>query len=216
MFEHELFKYFDCRDLSLLHKRSQDVSLSKGDILFLQGHVGSYVYYVKSGTLKIVKTSEDGIDKIFSIYHAGQFVALNVLFNPPHYYIASGIAVEPCEVIAIPIDTLQAAILASEQATMTWFAHLNQRLENLQQLLTDQVFVGALERFRKLVKMFAKTHGRLVGEEVVIELPITKQEMAELLSVRRETFSRLLASLKDEGVCTFSHKQITVNANWIK
>ncbi|MGL4372396.1 MAG: Crp/Fnr family transcriptional regulator, partial [Turicibacter sp.] len=110
MFSHELFKYFNCEQSSLLHRRSKEIILEKGDQLFLQGARGEYVFFVNSGTLKIIKTSVSGAEKIFSIYQDNQFVALSILFNIPNQYPASGIAVEKTRVTAIPIAVLENAI----------------------------------------------------------------------------------------------------------
>lgn len=58
-------------------------------------------------------------------------------------------AVEETIVVKVPREALEAGILSTEVATREWFKQLNRRLEGVQQLLTDQVFIDAKERFRK-------------------------------------------------------------------
>lgn len=215
MYQHPLFRCFDSVVLEQLKKCSHAIKLSKGQPLFFQDDQAGFIYYIQTGTIKILKTSFMGHEKIFSIYQRGHFIALSVLFNEPNLYPASAIAVEESEVVAIPVSSLEKAIVGSEEATRSWFRHLNRRLENVQQMLTDQVFTEARERFKKMLRLFVKKRD-YDQEEIILTLPLTKQEMAELLSIRRETFSRLLSTLKEEGVCEISAKQIRLSRRWLE
>ena len=67
-----------------------------------------------------------------------------------------------------------------------------------------------------MIQLFMKHKSFQKDGMIVFEMPLTKQEMAELLSIRRETFSRLLSSLKEEGLCEYSKKQMRVNREWLE
>ena len=155
-----------------------------------------------------------GQEKIFSLYQGGQFVALSTLFNPPHRYPATAMAVEETIVVKVPREALEAGILSTEVVTREWFKQLNRRLEGVQQLLTDQVFIDAKERFRKWLQRFTTAH-MSSSDDVFVKIPVTKQEIADLLSIRRETFSRLLGELKEEGLCEVKGKKFNNNRQWL-
>ncbi len=53
------------------------------------------------------------------------------------------------------------------------------------------------------------------ADEVLVKIPVTKQEVADLLSIRRETFSRLLAELKEEGICEVKGKTFKISQAWL-
>jgi CRP/FNR family transcriptional regulator len=122
--------------------------------------------------LKILKTSLEGQEKIFSIYPRENLVALSTLFNEPRKYPASGVALEPSVIIAIPIEELERAILSNEFATRAWFRHLNRRLEGVQQLLTDQVFIDAKDRFKKMIQLLMKNQADQMEEIIVLDMPL--------------------------------------------
>ncbi len=213
--EHPLLAHIDSVQLEELQRVCQEVILSKGETLFRQEEVAHFIYFVHQGTLKILKTSSTGQEKIFSIYQRGQFVALSTLFNPPHFYPATAVAVEKTVVLKIPRQLLETGILSTEEATREWFRQLNRRLEGVQQLLTDQVFMDAKERFKKWLKRFIYCDYQLLDNEIVIETPVSKQEIADLLSIRRETFSRMLSELKEEGVCEVKGKTFKISPIWL-
>lgn len=216
MYHHPLFVGFNQESIERLKQQSREINLEKGQPLFFQGDCATVVYYIKSGMLKILKTSIQGHEKIFSIYSKHNLIALSVLFNEPHLYPASAVALEETIVVAIPIEELERAILSNQKSTKAWFSHLNRRLESVQQLLTDQVFTDTKDRFKKVIRLFMSNQSSIQDQMVTIEMPLSKQEMAELLSVRRETFSRLLSSLKEEGVCEYTQKKLRINQKWLE
>ena len=84
--EHPLLAHIDSVQLEELQRVCQEVILSKGETLFRQEEVAHFIYFVRQGTLKILKTSSNGQEKIFSIYQRGQFVALSRCLIP-HIFI---------------------------------------------------------------------------------------------------------------------------------
>ena len=212
--QHSLLAYIHPTNLEQLERVSQEITLKKGETLFRQEDIAHSIYFVREGTLKILKTSSMGQEKIFSLYQGGQFVALSTLFNPPHRYPATAMAVEETIVVKVPREALEAGILSTEVATREWFKQLNRRLEGVQQLLTDQVFIDAKERFRKWLQRFTTAH-MSSSDDVFVKIPVTKQEIADLLSIRRETFSRLLGELKEGGLCEVKGKTFKINRQWL-
>lgn len=213
--QHPLITYIHPMNLAQLDRVCQEITFKKGETLFRQEDIAHSIYFVREGTLKILKTSSMGQEKIFSLYQGGQFVALSTLFNPPHRYPATAMAVEETIVVKVPREILEAGILSTEAATREWFKQLNRRLEGVQQLLTDQVFIDAKERFRKWLQRFATGDLASSANQVCVKIPVTRQEVADLLSIRRETFSRLLGELKEEGLCEVEGKTFKINRQWL-
>lgn len=213
--QHPLITYIHPMNLEQLDRVCQEITFKKGETLFRQEDIAHSIYFVQEGTLKILKTSSMGQEKIFSLYQGGQFVALSTLFNPPHRYPATAMAVEETIVVKVPRETLEVGILSTEAATREWFKQLNRRLEGVQQLLTDQVFIDAKERFKKWLQRFVTVDLRSSADHVCVKIPVTRQEVADLLSIRRETFSRLLGELKEEGLCEVEGKMFKINRQWL-
>lgn len=73
----------------------------------------------------------------------------------------------------------------------------------------------AKERFKKWLKRFIFSEYQWIEDEIVIKIPVSKQEIADLLSIRRETFSRMLAELKKEEVCEVKGKTFKISREWL-
>ena len=65
MYQHPLFVSFNQESMERLKQQMYEIQLEKGQPLFFQGDEATVVYYIKSGILKILKTSIQGHEKIF-------------------------------------------------------------------------------------------------------------------------------------------------------
>lgn len=216
MINNELFNSIDDHQQIKVIESLKEVNLKKGEFIFWQSDPAKYVYYVKSGNIKVFKTSANGNETIFDIYDPNSFVALGVLFNDPQVYPASGCAVNDATIYVIPVPVIEEAIVANPISARKWISYMNKRLTLVQRKLSEQIFSDSMERFRNLVRYFmSKYPSRQNNKYIKIDVPITKQEMAEILNIRRETFSRMLSTLKDEDKCISNYKELIVNKSWL-
>lgn len=216
MIYNELYNVIDDQEKIKIVESLQRLDLKKGDYIFWQSEPAKYVYYVKSGNVKVFKTSEDGQETIFDIYNPNSFVALGVLFNDPQVYPASGSAINDAILYAISVPVLEEAIIARPESARKWISYMNKRLTFVQRRLSQQIFSDSQERFKRLLQYFIKQYPVYDdGEYILITIPVTKQEMAELLNIRRETFSRMLSLLKKQKNCTIKNKEVTIHKKWL-
>ena len=158
MINHELYNCLSKDFKDYLNKCNIVREYHKGQNLFWEGDSAKYVYYIKSGHVKVYKTSEDGHETIFSLYPFDSFVALGVVFNPNKHYPASAQAVSDAIVYEIEVSRLEQAIISSQEASRTWLGYMNNRLTLVQNKLSDQIFADGMQRLKKLVKYFYENY----------------------------------------------------------
>ena len=108
---HPLLKKMSIESLEKLNVQMEEVQLQRGQSLFFQAEVADYVYYVNHGMVKVVRVSETGQEKILSLYTTGQFLALSTLFNPPHLFPATAVAINRARVMKLPRQVLEEGVL---------------------------------------------------------------------------------------------------------
>lgn len=216
MINHELYNCIADEEQVKIIESLKEINLDKGESLFWEGAIATRVFFVKSGHMKVFKTSVDGNETIFDIYDPNSFIALGALFTEKHEFPASCSAVNKAVVYSIDSKILEDAIVATPLSARKWITYMNNRLTMIQKKLSDQIFTDSVERLRKLIKYFeSKYPSRVDSKKVKVKIPITKQEMAEILNVRRETLSRMLSTLKEEGLCESHYKELIVDKEWL-
>lgn len=216
MLHHELYQVIDDQEKHKVIASLKRLDLKKGDFVFWENEPAHYVYYVKSGHVKVFKVSEDGQETIFDIYNPDSFVAVGVLFNEPQVYPASASVIGDTTLYAIPVHVLEDAIVAKPESARAWIRYMNQRLTFVQRRLSQQIFADSQVRFKRLISYLANKYPtKEEGDYLLVSIPITKQELAELLNIRRETLSRMLSKLKEEKACIIKNKQVAVLKQWL-
>lgn len=216
MLHHELYQGIDDQEKHKVIASLKRLDLKKGDFVFWENEPAHYVYYVKSGHVKVFKVSEDGQETIFDIYNPNSFVAVGVLFNEPQVYPASASVIGDTTLYAIPVHVLEDAIVAKPESARAWIRYMNQRLTFVQRRLSQQIFADSQVRFKRLISYLANKYPtKEEGDYLLVSIPITKQELAELLNIRRETLSRMLSKLKEEKACIIKNKQVAVLKQWL-
>lgn len=216
MLHHELYQVIDDQEKHKVIASLIRLDLKKGDFVFWENEPAHYVYYVKSGHVKVFKVSEDGQETIFDIYNPNSFVAVGVLFNEPQVYPASASVIGDTTLYAIPVHVLEDAIVAKPESARAWIRYMNQRLTFVQRRLSQQIFADSQVRFKRLISYLANKYPtKEEGDYLLVSIPITKQELAELLNIRRETLSRMLSKLKEEKACIIKNKQVAVLKQWL-
>src|SRR5579885_2546848 len=61
-------------DEELVQVRSliRERQVQRGEILFFEGEPGEWLYSIRSGRVKVFKTSADGKEQVLRIFHAGE------------------------------------------------------------------------------------------------------------------------------------------------
>jgi CRP/FNR family transcriptional regulator len=76
--------------------------------------------------------------------------------------------------------------------------------------LVESLGINSVDkRVFDLIEEFSLKFGRKTEQGILIQLPLSREEMANHLGITRETISRKLAKYQDEGrIKLIGHKQI--------
>lgn len=179
------------------------------DVLAREGDPATTFYIVQVGHLKLTKASEDGHEMVVRFVGPGEPFAGIVAAGQATYPV-SAVAVEPTrtlgwtrEVLArlvVEFPTLKTNIV--NQITQ----HMTDALSRVQELTTERV---ELRLARALLRL--ATHGgQRTPRGLEIAHPVTRQELADLVSATLFTVSRLLARWEHEGLIVSEHRHIVI------
>ena len=158
------------------------------------------VFLIKQGFVKACSTSEDGHANLLVIHEAGEFVPLPWSLDGYHVTGLFYEAMSDVTVIRSSKDKLRIAM-----GNNAWLTNevLGQAV-NIIAIYTQRIqvleFRSARGRVIAEVLFFAERFGRPHGKGVLIEAPITHQDIADSINMNRETASRALELLSEEGL----------------
>lgn len=158
------------------------------------------VYLIKSGFVKAYSVSQDGHANLLLVHEAGEFIPLPWALDGAHTTGLFYEAMTDVTVLRASKDKLREAM-----GHNTWLSQeiLKQAVDIIivyTQRIQTLEFRSARGRIIAELLNLAERFGEGHGKEVFINAPITHQDIADSINMTRETASRALEVLFEEGL----------------
>jgi CRP-like cAMP-binding protein len=169
----------------------------KGDTVFREAEPADRIYFVVDGRVKIVKATGSR-DLILEILGAGEPVGAVAAFER-RAFPATAIAMERSSLLSIPEREFFQLLETRPEMTRALLGALTLRLMMMNKRLADMT--GSVEvRAARLFVTLSERMGVPRGEQTFIPLPLSRQELADLLGTTLETAIRLMSRWQKENV----------------
>lgn len=184
----ELGRFEDVwRPFARLHK---PVRFEAGQLIYLQETQADGFYYLSSGRVKTFISSEDGSERVLTVYQAGNLFGEASFFDElPR--VSSAMAVTECQVVVISRSDAERTLAENPELSRALLRYLSRTVRMLSTHLDDMAFRPAEERILRYLRSLPRdSEGRV---------SCTQEEIAAAVSVSRVTVSRTIRRLVKEG-----------------
>ena len=199
-----LFSSLSELQLERVYRHCKLSKLDEAQLLFAQGQAVDYFYMVISGRIKLFRVSPDGQEKVIEIVPEGECFAEALMFmDRPDYPVSAG-ALTRTEVVGIEAKDFKAMLWDSTDTCFNLMSEMSMRLRRLiHEIDTLTLQSGTCRVASYLLK---SAH----ADEASFELDMAKNLIAARLSVKPETFSRIVANLKRQGILSVDGNKVTI------
>ncbi|RAP76839.1 Crp/Fnr family transcriptional regulator [Paenibacillus montanisoli] len=180
-----------------------------GSVIFWEGEPTGKLYYLRSGKVKLRKSTEDGKDFIFSVLQAG-----DLLCEPEdglrkvHEFSAQ--VIEDAELGVIQWKDLEILLYRYGEFAvrfMNWMALMHRVTESK---FRDLLLFGKPGALASTLIRLANSYGVACTDGIRISLKLTNSELAEMIGTTRESINRMLHGLQDEGTIEMRQGRIVI------
>ncbi len=196
-------------ELGFLTQRIVPRQYSAGEMVFGEGEPCSGLYVVKSGNVRIYKSSPSGREQVLSIDGPGSSIAEIPVFDGGAYP-ASATAVDDVTLLFVSKQDFQALCLAHPQVSLKVLRVVGARLRRLVGIIEELSFTTVRHRLASYLLRIAQKSGNRTPEGVQVTLPITNQELAAQIGTVRELVSRNLSRLQAEGMLKTDGRDVLI------
>jgi len=200
-----LFKGLGKPEIGTISRLIFGKQYNKGETIFFEGDDANGFYIVSSGKIKVFKMNPLGKEHILHIFGPGEPVGeVPVFSNQP--FPASAEALSKSKVLFFPRKDFVTLIENNPSIAMNMLAVLSQRLRQFASQIENLSLKEVPARLAGYLLYTAEKQGK--GE--VVELPVSKGQLASLLGTIPETLSRIFARMSDEGLIRVDGRSITI------
>ena len=166
---------------------------AKDSVIYEPGMQPRYVYFIKSGEVRMVTVSDEGKEFIQGVFKAGQhFGEPALLINRP--YLAFTITNKDSQLIAVNKEDFFNLIKNEPDFSMNLIQTLSHRLFYKSMMLEELANEKADHRLLTIINYLL--HDITEGEN----LKVTRQELADMTGLRVETVIRGVKMLAERGL----------------
>ncbi|WP_245640085.1 Crp/Fnr family transcriptional regulator [Paenibacillus dakarensis] len=174
--------------------------VGKGSYLFWEGEKADKLYYIVSGQVKLLKSTEDGKDLILSVMQNGDLIAqFNGLNNTLYGFSAE--TMNDLQVGVILLKDLEELLMHRGDIAlqfMYWSGLNNQIIESK---LRDLLLHGKPGALASTLIRMSNTYGvPAIDGSIHIQIKLTNAELGEIIGCTRESVNRMLGDWRNEGI----------------
>jgi CRP-like cAMP-binding protein len=205
--QHYLFAVLDDAQLGRVLAAVQEISLEEGDHLFNAGDQARYFYLLRTGQIQLYRLSPGGEEKVIEIIQPGQTFAEAVMFLKTGAYPVSAKAIVSSGLWRIDMAVFLSILQESSELCLRLLGSMSRRLHGAIQDIDQLTLQNAGMR---VIQLLLHSAPDSAANRYSLEWETPKQILASRLSVRPETFSRILQRLSRQGLITVQGKMIEV------
>jgi CRP-like cAMP-binding protein len=190
--------------LERVARHASRARLDEGQMLFSQGDPAERFYLVLKGQMRLFRLSPEGAEKVIEIVSPGQTFAEALMFLKAPRYPVCAAALSPAEIIAMDARDFAAMLHESVDTCFVLLAALSMRLRGLIGEIDNLTLHTATSRVARYLLL------KLPADHRAVDLDVRKGVLASRLSVKPETFSRVIKNLSDQGVIQVHGSHVTI------
>lgn len=177
----------------------------KGEILVRAGDNPSGIFYLKSGLVKEYAISRKGEEVVVNIFKPGAFFPMSYAINqtPNHYFFE---ALDDLTLVRAPREKVVEFVKNEHDVLFDLLSRIYMGMDGLLMRMTYLMSGSAYERIIAELIIVAKRFGEKNNNSY--DIKITEKDLASHIGMTRETVSRDLKLLKDNGMIVVTNKNI--------
>ncbi|MBL8443735.1 MAG: cyclic nucleotide-binding domain-containing protein [Zoogloeaceae bacterium] len=181
--------------------------IPRGQAVVLAGEKTDYVYFVLTGSLKVIVSDEDGREVILSILGQGElFGEMGVFGEQPRS--ASVLAVVPSDLVMISKSDFKHLMHDNFEVSWRMLCNLADRLRNADRKIES---LALMDVYGRVARLLIDMSEDVDGKTLVVR-KITKQDIAKMIGASREMVSRVMKDLSTQGLISETDHGIVLTA----
>jgi len=121
-------------------------------------------------------------------------------------------ACDQSEVLAVSQEQFKGFLMNHPQTALLSMQVLSSRLRILGEMFVNLVSDDVNTRIAKLILRLSARYGTRVGKEIFLNIPLTHQEIADMVGTSRQTVTSTLSTLKKQGVLSIDNHRIHIES----
>lgn len=174
-------------------------SYQKGEIILMEDQMLDSLMIINQGGVKAFRYTGDGKEQILYVFTEGDFFGeKNLLKKQAITYNVE--ALKETNLCMIPNQSFSRLLIELPDISMKIIDQLCNRIDHLENAIQNMGSKNVESRVSSVLLEFALKYGEEQEEGTLVTLPLSREGIANYIGVTRETVSRKMSNLQEEGI----------------
>lgn len=188
----------------------EDRDVMAGQAVYFEGDASERLYLVAMGKIKLVRHTSSGREILLDILQRGEYFGNPAAIGGQDYTETAIAQTDGC-ILQISASNFEKVLMQYPGVTIKVLKAVTQRLEDSQEIIKQ---LSSYTIDRRVAAALVRLAGKL-GEQqqrgVLIQLPLSRQDLAAMTGATIETVSRAMSRFSAEGLISTGRKWVSVN-----
>lgn len=196
-------------DIALINKQFREYGYQSGEPIYFSGETAAHLYLVASGQVKLLQHTTTGQDVLLDILKPGDYFGSLTAVTDELYSETAQAHTAVC-VLGISPRSFRTILGRYPSVALNILDITTKRLletqETVRRLSTDSVE----RRIAALLLKLAYKVGEITGEGILIQMPLSRDDLAQMAGTTAETTSRIISQFQKEGLVRSGRQWIAI------
>ncbi len=185
-------------------------SVEEEGFFFMQGDPARYAYVLLEGRVKMLQYTPNGQQIALRMITPGETYGGIALLNPAAGYPATAQAVEDSLAMAWASEHLRQLAAQEPSISLNTMQLMHNYITELQERQQALVSGRVEQRIARILLKLAAQSGKKTAEGVLIDMPLTRQDIAEMSGTTLFTVSRTLNEWERRGLLKIGRERVVI------
>jgi CRP/FNR family transcriptional regulator, nitrogen oxide reductase regulator len=181
--------------------------VTAGEYFFHQGEESRMMYVLLQGQVKLTQVTEAGAQVIVGYYGPGEGLGIIVSLARMAYPLSAE-ATEDCQALAWTREDMEGLMRQYPQLALNGMTMIGGRYVQLQERFQDMATRRVEQRVARTLLRLVRQFGRRVEKGVLIDIPLSRQDLAEMAGTNLYSVSRMMSQWERDGILLSDKQQV--------
>lgn len=203
-----LFSSSSIQELEKLNSNKAVIRYKKGETIFKEGGLAHGLFFLCKGKVKIHQQGDDGKDQITRFAKQGDAIGYRTLMSDDKY-MCSATPIEETMVCYLNKNVFFEMITNNTSLAFAMMKLLANDLKRAEHKITEFAQKPVRERMAEALLFLKDIYG-YESNDTILNVVLSREEIAYLAGTVRETATKLLSEFKDDGIIELIGKQVRI------
>ncbi len=205
----DLFRGMTEGDAAALAGQAVYQRLDVGEYFFMQGDTPDRLWVLCEGAVRLSQLQEDGQQVVLRVIRPVNLFGAVALAQAGAYPVSAQ-AIEPACAAWWKARDLMEMVGRSPQLAMNAMRFMAQRAQEFQDRYREMATERVERRVARTLLRLAAQTGKKTPEGVLIDFPLSRQDLAEMTGTTLYTVSRILSQWQTQGLISSGRERVVV------